>query len=160
MKLPQLVLILLPILFVGAQCSGRLQFKATSQAMLPTLTPGEIIEVQAIDKQTRLKRWQIVVFRAPKNYGGQFAMRVIGLPNERVSIRMDGVYIDGTHLDPPPQLAQIRYRRRDSPDGLYQTLVTVPDDSYYVLGDNPDHSNDSRSWGPLRRSEIIGVIKR
>ena len=111
----------------------------------------------------RIERGDIVVFRYPEQPQTDFVKRVIGLPDETVTIRDKKVLIDGvpleepyvTHDDPEVFPAQpglpARYRQRDQ-FGPY----VVPRSSYFVMGDNRDRSNDSRFWGPVRRELIKG----
>lgn len=76
-----------------------------------------------------------------------FIKRVVGLPGDRIEIKQGRVFVDGTvlqesYIDAPPQ---------------YQlTTVTVPQNSYLVLGDNRNNSCDSHYWGFVPRQNIIG----
>lgn len=108
-------------------------------------------------------RGDVVVFRYPRNPGSDFVKRVIALPGETVSIRDKIVFVDGQpleepwklHLDPnvyplQPALPE-PYRSRDQ-FGPF----TVPEGSYFVLGDNRDLSHDSRYWGAVPTGLITG----
>lgn len=106
-------------------------------------------------------RGDVVVFRNPKNLQEDYVKRVIGLPGETVTIRARKVFIDGKELAEPyaffadartyPGDGVLPYRPRDH-FGPY----VVPQRAYFVMGDNRDHSYDSRWWGPVRRSVIKG----
>ena len=74
--------------------------------------------------------------------------RVIGLPGETVEVRINTVYIDGEPLDETYLDDSVRTERMDP--------VTVPADSYFVMGDNRTRSQDSRFFGPISRDEIVG----
>lgn len=115
-------------------------------------------------------------------YGKDFIKRVIGLPGEVVELQDGKVFIDGKPLEREPYAlyvpGQARVPRPGVPLSLeqYQTLwverkldkrlgdamrdnfgpVTVPKDSYLVLGDNRDHSCDSRFWGPVPERYLKG----
>jgi signal peptidase I len=111
------------------------------------------------------RRGEIVVFRAPPAArdecpGTIFVKRIIGLPGEVWSERNGFTYIDGRRLDEP----YVRPGRRDAetkslldipPTG---TLRRIPRDMYLVEGDNRSHSCDSRVWGLVPRSGIIGKV--
>ena len=73
--------------------------------------------------------------------------RVIGLPGETVEVKNELVYIDGTPLQ-EPYIAE--------PTSQEFPSTVVPEGHYFVMGDNRNHSNDSRSWGPLPGQDIIG----
>ena len=111
------------------------------------------------------KRGEIVVFHAPKAaavacIGGIFVKRIIGLPGDAWEERNGYTYIDGRRLAEP----YIRAERRDSetktlldipPAG---TMRRIPKDMYLMEGDNRAHSCDSRVWGLVPRSSIIGKV--
>jgi len=110
-----------------------------------------------------VRRVDIIVFRYPLQPDTDYVKRVIGLPGETVEIRNKVVSVNGKalvepyvlHDDPmvyPPQPALPEpYRSRDQ-FGPY----TVPDGSYFAMGDNRDRSSDSRYWGTVPRSMIKG----
>jgi signal peptidase I len=81
--------------------------------------------------------------------GGTFVKRVVGLPGEQVAMRDGHVWIDGVRLREPYIAAG--YRGTDT-----GSWPRVPAGSYFVLGDNRSMSCDSRTWGTVRRGDIIG----
>jgi signal peptidase I len=106
-------------------------------------------------------RGDIVAFETPPatkrtcGAGGTFIFRIIGLPGERVQIKLRQgaahVFIDGKHLEEP----YIEEGRRGT--GLAESF-TVPAGEYFVMGDNRGQSCDSRAWGPVPRENIIGPV--
>ena len=110
-------------------------------------------------------RGEIVVFHAPKAAtaactGGIFVKRVIGLPGDVWAERNGYTYIDGKRLDEP----YIQPDRRDQetktlldipPAG---TMHRIPKSMYLMEGDNRAHSCDSRVWGLVPRSAVIGKV--
>lgn len=74
--------------------------------------------------------------------------RVIGLPGETIEIRQNTVFIDGVAIDEPYLEEGIRTTRMEA--------MTVPEDAYFVMGDNRPRSLDSRSFGTIGREEIVG----
>ena len=106
-------------------------------------------------------RGDVIVFQTPPaakakcGAGGTFVKRIVGLPNERVGIRLRRgaayVYIDGKRLDEP----YIEQNRRDiGPEESFR----VPAGHYFVMGDNRSQSCDSRVWGSVPRDNIIGKV--
>ena len=110
-------------------------------------------------------RGEIVVFHAPRAAtlactGGIFVKRIIGLPGEVWEERDGFTYINGKRLSEP----YVRPNRRDMetktladipPRG---TIHRIPKDMYLMEGDNRAHSCDSRVWGLVPRSSIIGKV--
>ena len=98
----------------------------------------------------------MIVFRAPPSPDRDFVKRVIGLPGERVRISGGEIFVNGERLD-ETYLAESDLRR--DMDCVPNTLGCVlAEDEYFVLGDNRDHSNDSRDWGPVRLEVIVGKV--
>jgi signal peptidase I len=118
-----------------------------------------------------------VIFHYPVDANLHLVKRVIGLPGDRVHLRDGRVYINGTALNEPyamygpamPDSYRDDFPRLTSADpGVdsrwwieMHTLVahgelTVPEDSYFVLGDNRNNSEDSRYWGLVPRDAIVG----
>lgn len=97
------------------------------------------------------QRGDVIIFHSPQEPDKNLIKRVIALPGEWVEIKGGKVYITDTNGDTFPL---------DEPyiigtNGPYPR-TKVPDDGYFVLGDNRNHSSDSRKWGMLPRENIIG----
>ena len=111
------------------------------------------------------KRDEIVVFHAPRLAarectGGIFVKRIIGLPGEVWSERDGYTYINGRRLsegfiEPDRRDTDTKTLRDIPPTG---TLKRIPRDMYLMEGDNRAHSCDSRVWGLVPRSAIIGKV--
>lgn len=101
------------------------------------------------------QRGDIIVFKAPEDMTQNYIKRVIGLPGEKVTIENESVKIN----DEP--LAE-QYIPSLTPSDLSSTRFflekTLGEHEYFVLGDNRDHSSDSRSWGALPDTNIIGRV--
>lgn len=93
------------------------------------------------------RRGDIVVFRHPSDTRGTWVKRVIGLPGDVVKVRDFTVYVNGEALN------EDYIRERPWTDF---GPVTVPKDAYFVMGDNRNNSDDSRSWGFLPRNHLLG----
>lgn len=156
-------------------------FKIPTGAMEPTLmgardgnTPDHII----VDRLSYLfadpKRGDLVVFetsnipeihRYLKPNGGEvyYIKRLIGLPGERIEIKDGSVYADGEPLGKSDGIPSIQYTDFNSTaptvrkkNGVY----VVGDSVYFVLGDNSTNSADSRIWGYVPESAIIGKVTK
>ncbi len=101
-----------------------------------------------------LERGDVVVFRFPMDPKEYFIKRVIGLPGEKIEIK-DSKIIIYNEENPKGFLLEENYL----PFGeqtLKDQVVQLKSDEYFVLGDNRNHSYDSRDWGPLNRNYVIG----
>ncbi|HIP50018.1 MAG TPA: signal peptidase I [Candidatus Pacebacteria bacterium] len=122
-------------------------------------TPVNILGKDIITVKPRkdLERQDIVVFRAPKDKTQYYIKRVVGLPGETVEIDNGVVMIynsaspDGRVLDESAYLPEGR-----KTNGTRKAVLG--EDEYYVLGDNRPASSDSRSFGPLKREDVIGKV--
>ncbi len=111
------------------------------------------------------ERWDIVVFQTRNIIGldqhKDYIKRVIGLPGETIEIKDGDIYVGGKIAPKPAGLKDIYYRNTDFSDfdgeyGQRGRAVQIPEDMYYVLGDNSDNSKDSRYWGFVPRDNILG----
>ena len=102
------------------------------------------------------KRWDMIIFRYPKEPNVNFVMRLVGLPGERLELRNGEVTINGQIVPKPPHLKFLHYVDAQSiePRGTWTkpgwgdsgNPVTLGPDEYYVLGDFSQRSLDSRLW--------------
>lgn len=124
---------------------------------------------------TPVKRGDIIVFRFPVDTRQTFVKRVIGVPGDRLHMQNKQVYLNGQPLDEPFKFNKTPYTdsyRDNFPadpntrvddralEMLEKNLVSgeivVPRDCFFAMGDNRDSSLDSRYWGFVPRSHIIG----
>jgi signal peptidase I len=122
----------------------------------PTASPVERILLPVRE----IRRGDVLVFKYPDEPERDFIKRVIGLPGETLELRNKKVYVNGQVLEEPyvhflepasegQEITSFDVRERYGP-------VRVPDDQYFVMGDNRDNSQDSRYWGFLPRSYVKG----
>lgn len=95
------------------------------------------------------RRGEIVVFHPPGQPNTEFIKRVIGIPGDKVSIRRGQVILNGAPLDEP-------YVVYKSFSNETRDQVTVPEGTFFVMGDNRSQSEDSRSFGPVPQVNVIG----
>lgn len=149
-----------------------------SGSMLTTLQINDRLIVDKVSYHFRdPQRGDIVVFSPTdalkrQNFRDAFIKRVVGLPGERVEIKQGKVYINNRPLQenyvadarqeaggPVLLLSDNPVTRVDicdSSSAYLSQAVTVPPNSYLVLGDNRNNSYDSRCWGVVPRNNIIG----
>jgi len=103
------------------------------------------------------RRGEVVVFQTPAraqeacNASGTFVKRIVGLPGDRLVqregvLRANGRPLGEPYLEEPGQL------------GKDFGPVVVPPDNYFMMGDNREQSCDSRDWGPVPRSNLVGPV--
>jgi signal peptidase I len=150
-----------------------------SSSMEPTLRAGDRILVNKRNIQSReLQRGDLVVFRVPSNPNQCWIKRIVGLPGDTVEMRGGELLINGVRLaresadDDSGSDAEDTSRAYVEQNGgrRYRVLVgtsdenadfpllVVPDDSYFMLGDHRGLSHDSRSFGPVSRRELVGLV--
>jgi signal peptidase I len=126
------------------------RYVVDGQSMEPNLHTGQFLIVSRLayrfgDPQ----RGDIIVFDFPGNPSDDYVKRIIGLPGETVSIENGHIFINNVRLEEP-------YLPPDDITTPTRGHWIVPEGEYFVLGDNRGHSSDSRSWGMLETSKIIG----
>ncbi len=104
------------------------------------------------------KRGDVVVFQYPKDTSKDFIKRVIGRPGDEIEIRNKKVYVNGESYENPHEI----HREKDILPGEQTPRdnfgpVTVPENSYFVMGDNRDNSYDGRFWGFVNKENIKGL---
>ena len=119
-------------------------------SMQPNLADQERIFVNKfVYHVSDIERGDVVVFWYPKDRSKSFIKRVIGLPGEIVEVRHGRVHVDGRPL-------QERYVLSEYLDDYSYPPVKVGWDSYFVMGDHRNSSNDSRHWGCVPAGSIFG----
>ena len=147
-------------------------FKIPSGSMQPTLLIGDHILVNKflygvgipftdmklldIKKPTQ---GDVIVFKYPEDESKDYIKRVIGLPGDTINIINKQIFINGNPYhdsagvyDEPRILARGQFNSNRDNFGP----ITVPPDSLFVMGDNRDHSSDSRFWGFVNISKVKG----
>ena len=132
-------------------------FWIPSGSMIPTLEIGDRVLVAKFwNWFFEPSRGSIYVFTYPKDRDRDFVKRIIGLPGDTVDIRDGVVFVNGHPTEEPYVVNHDAYNIR--PGEFFQRPFTVPQDSYFVMGDNRPNSQDSRFWGFVRRSDLHGPV--
>lgn len=153
------LVIILPIRYYLIQ-----PFFVKGQSMVPNFHDKEYI---LVDKWTyqlqRPERGDVIVFRYPGNPKEYFIKRIIGLPGERVLVGDNIVTIYNDRYPNGFVLKEAGYLPETNPTycGSNTTWcghqVTLSDGEYFVLGDNREHSSDSRFFGPVNKEFFSGL---
>ncbi len=123
-------------------------FQVEQYSMEPTLLPHDRVLVNKFLYHFRPpQRGDVIVLKYPLNTQRNYIKRIIGLPGEALEIKDGKLYINS-------QLVQELYLH-GTPQGNYGPF-TVPLDAVFVMGDNRNNSEDSRSFGPLKKTLIVG----
>ena len=125
-------------------------FKVYGVSMMPGIKHGEYIMVnKAVYYFQDPRRGDVIVFRSPRSPDSDLIKRVIGLPGDTVEIKDGAVYVNQKPLT--------ENYIAESPSYKYP-CVEVPDNNYFVLGDNRNNSADSHTGWFLPRENIIGRL--
>ena len=122
--------------------------RVDGSSMSKTLEEGDILLLNKLDQN--YERFEIVVF----NIGGEkLIKRIIGLPGETVEFKNNVLYINGEKLEE-------NYGTGITADFNLSDLgyTIIPDNTYFVVGDNRNNSLDSRYFGCIDQSQIIGTV--
>jgi len=144
-------------------------FKIPSGSMLPTLQIGDHLLVNKLLYGIRIpflgkrviqvfqpERDDIIVFVFPEDRSKDFIKRVKAVAGETIEVRNKVVYVNGKRLeDPYAFYAPNAQLIANSPRDNFGPLV-VPEGEVFVMGDNRDHSHDSRFWGTVPIDDILG----
>ena len=142
-------------------------YKIPTTSMVPTLMPGDKIFVSKLTYGPKIpftslrlpgfskpKRGQVVVFVPPHERNKAYIKRLIGMPGDEVLIEKGNIYINGKEIV-DHRIARNYYY--DTGDYLEKTKkLTVPEGSYFFLGDNSISSLDSRFWGYVPAKDVVG----
>jgi len=129
-------------------------FYIPSESMVPALKTNDRVLVNKLSyKLHKVHRGDIVVFTKPKTETSDIkdlVKRVIGLPNETVEGRNGHIYINGKLLKEP-------YLPAGTETSTFSPQ-RIPSNSVWVMGDNRAFSRDSRYFGPITKSSIVGRV--
>ena len=141
------IIILAVVIFLLLQLTVQ-SFEVHLSSMEPNIHEGQRILVTKIAYLFHEpERGDVIIFHAPDNMRGDFIKRVIALPGDIVEVNEGQVYINGSPLDEPYIKDQPNYSLGPQ---------KIPENNYFVLGDNRNNSNDSHNGWTVPRENIIG----
>jgi signal peptidase I len=126
-------------------------------SMEPTFQSGDYIITSKITyKFKKMERGDVVVFNSPKNPNIEYIKRIIGLPGDKVMVKDGEVYVNDqilpeTYISTKTNLWEGGFLKEGEP-------IIVPDNYLFVMGDNRPRSSDSREFGPIPISSIVGTV--
>ena len=163
--------ILALLIFLGLQFSIQ-NFRVEGSSMEPTLEEGQYVLVNKLvylriapqdlsnllpfvnsDREEVMFPFDapslgdVIIFHFPRDPSRDFVKRVIGVPGDVVEIKQGRVFLNGEEIDEP---------YITEPDHGSMAPRSIPENSFFVLGDNRKSSNDSRDWGTVPAENIIG----
>lgn len=142
------ILIVLPVRLFVAQ-----PFLVSGASMNPTFADGQYLIVDQLTYHFQEpKRNDVIIMRYPKKPSEFFIKRIVGLPDETIRIQ-NGVISVQKDAGEWQVLEQPFVKNEGNGSDM---LVALGKDEYFVMGDNRPESSDSRSWGTLPRSDVIG----
>jgi signal peptidase I len=144
------------IIFFVVQHFVAQPYRIYQVSMESTLEPDQMVLVDKISPIFQdYRRGDVIVFWPPKGFEAEgsdpFIKRVVGVPGDLVEIRNDAVYVNGVSLVEP-------YVHNGEPtmSRTEKTSWQVPEGRLFVLGDHREASEDSRVFGPIEKSSVIG----
>ncbi len=141
-------------LFVCYQFLAR-PFLVQGASMEPNFQNGNYLIVDVLTyKIESPDRGDVVVFRYPGNRKLYFIKRIIGLPGDKIVFDQGKLYLNGNE-----QKEQYIPRESLSDEFSSRTEFNIQEGQYFVMGDNRGESFDSRSWGPLPETDMIGIVR-
>jgi signal peptidase I len=121
-------------------------------SMRPTYVDGNVQLINRVIYDFHApQRGDVVALYFPGETQQRFIKRIVGLPGETISISSGKVYINNQQLNEPYLTSDVI----SAPD----MLRTLGSNEYFVMGDNREVSSDSRAWGPVPTSFIIGKVE-
>lgn len=146
-------------------------FKIPSGSMEDTLAIGDHILVSKFIYGTKIpltdkrilkirdpRRGDVIVFEYPEDPSKDFIKRVVGTPGDEVQVIDKKVFVNGKPYDNPHEVHKEKevIPKEQNPRDNFGP-VKVPENSYFVMGDNRDRSYDSRFWGFVKNEKIKGL---
>jgi signal peptidase I len=129
------------------------QVKGSS--MFPTFKDGQYLLTDKVSYRLGTPKYgDVIVFKAPMNESYDFIKRVIGIPGDRIRIQGGHIYINDKSLD--EFYLPSEYKTSAGQFISEGEEYVVPSDNVFAIGDNRDHSSDSRDWGPVPFANIVG----
>jgi len=159
--------------------TGIQTFKIPTPSMNPTMQPGDrvVASLNYYDNNP-VQQGDIVVFNSPQ--GGIWTFRVIGMPNDSIEVKEGKVYVNNQlnelattdeyvlddqeviqyqeQLNTSKTIKTLRYKKIVMTDTQTFDKIRVPENEYFLMGDNRDNAFDSRFIGTIKKDDILGRV--
>ena len=147
----------LGLLFLLVSCR---EHRIVTDSMEPTLKNGETIKANysAYVSGNGPQRWDIVAFENNVN-GTLWVHRVVGLPEETITIADSAIWINGKLQPLPATMSGVNYVTETGYPMKVTFPYTIPKDYYFLLGDNSMNALDSRFHGAVHRDRILARVE-
>ncbi len=133
-------------------------FLVSGSSMAPNFENGDYVLVDELTFHLRApERGEVLVFHDPQDRSTYFIKRVIGLPGEKVVIANDSVTVYDKQNPDGFKLDESYIPQKVETGGSY--TYNLSSSTYLMLGDNREFSYDSRMWGPLPASDVVGLVR-
>ena len=132
---------------------GSTPYRVNGPSMEPILEHGDYVLANRMSARRAFLRGDIVVLRSPREARSTYVKRIVGMPNETVRLDSGRVYVDDEAIAEPYLNADIR----TEPKSDFTEWFLDPDE-YFVLGDSRANSDDSRTYGPVKKETILGKV--
>jgi len=127
-------------------------------SMEPTFLSGDYIFTSKVTYKFRApERGDVIVFKSPQNPDIEYIKRIIGLPGDKIRILASGQVFVNDRLTSEPYISA----KTNLTLGNFMkdnVPIVVGADEFFVMGDNRPHSSDSRYFGPIKISSVIGQV--
>ncbi|NEM97223.1 signal peptidase I [Pontibacter burrus] len=173
------VIVVFRMIWDFSDFSGVQTYNIPTPSMQPTLQPGDRIAADLnYYNHNHIEAGDIVVFNSPQ--GGVWTFRVIGIPRDSIEIKDGKVIVnnilietmptkeyiaDGVEaieyeekIHPNKTIKTLRYKEKRDDNTLSYGKMKVPDDEYFLMGDNRDNALDSRFIGTVKKEDILGRV--
>ena len=142
-----ITVIMAVVIFFALQFTVQ-NFVVIGASMQPSFYDGErVVATKLAYKLHEPERGDVIILLPPRNMDEDLIKRIIGLPGDRVEVKDGVVYVDNLPLDEP-------YIKQ--PPSYKYSVEIVPENEYWVLGDNRNNSNDSHTGWTVPREDIVG----
>jgi signal peptidase I len=136
-----------------ARLRGRRAFRVAGENMEPTLALGTIFTYVPMTPNHAVQRGSIVAFTIPDFEGHAVPTRVVAVGGDRVRVEKGRLFVNDDMVHEP----YVKGGYDSSEYSIFLEEIPIPRNNYYVLGDNRDVSKDSRYFGPLPQSALLGA---
>ena len=153
------LLVVCTILVMIVRAFFLIPVEVSGNSMAPTLKENDFIITENFSE---VHRFDVIVFTSPT--GGTLVKRVIGLPGDQIMYEKDQLFVNGEPVD-EPFLKDVKKKKNEyvfTTDFHSKDIINrkkIPENQYFVLGDNRRLSKDSRSFGTISSESILGKGK-